>query len=363
MAKSKSVQRAKAASAVRRRPENKQALGRMLELLQLLPQKRPGKTALRLHQELEDSGYAMTLRSVQRDLITLSVPFAITCDEDDTPQRTQHWYWIPNATRDFAAITQTESIALLMVEQFLTSMAHKSLLLPLQRRLDAARNFINATNGNTARTPWTFKFLSAPREYALLAPEFDPDVLREILDALFSERQIEILYQSLNDVSNGKAPWIRTLHPHALLFKGSVAYLVAREDGAAAGPVKQYAVHRIREIKATTKSSAREGFNFTEYRDLELHELGAGDEITLKLALRHATVQKVLSEARLAEDQKIFDQHGTTIVEAVVRDTNPLRRWLLAQGDRIEVLEPPDLRAYMRSQLESATKYYGDPAR
>lgn len=364
MAKKKkaSTSTSRKAGAAPARPANKQALARMLELLKLLPDQPPGKTASELHRDLVDRGYGVTLRSVQRDLANLTDPFAITCDEDDTPQRTQHWYWMANATTKIAAITQTESIALILVEQFLMGLAHKSLLVPLEDRLEAARRFINATNGKNAKTPWTFKLLSAPREFMLQAPTFDSQMLQVLLDALFAERQVKILYESLNDKYVGKGERWRTLHPYVLLFKGSVAYLVAREEGDPEDTPKQYAVHRIRQIAATVRPSVRRNFNFTEYRDLERHELGEKNEVRLKLELKHSTIQKVLSEARLSDEQEIREEGDRTILEATVRDTNPLRRWLLAQGNRIEVLEPKALRDYVREQLESAAGFYGDVA-
>lgn len=340
------------------RPENKQAIARSLELLKQLPDQPPGKTAVELHRALEENGYSVNLRSVQRDLNNLTGPFAITCDEDDTPQRTQRWYWMPQATTRVSAISQTESIALLLVEQFLTGMSHKSLLLPLQRRVEAARRFIAATDGKGAKSPWMYKFLSAPREFLLQAPKFDPEIMRVLLDALFTEKQVQILYESLNDKFAGKGERWRTLHPYVLLFKGSVSYLVAREDGGEEHIVKQYAVHRIRQIKPTTRACVMKNFDFQKYRDLESHELGEKSEVTLRLAMRHATIQKVLSEAKLSDVQVIRKEGERTIVEARVRDTNPLRRWLLAQGNRIEVLGPKGLRNYVREQLTTAAMYY-----
>jgi predicted DNA-binding transcriptional regulator YafY len=348
---------ATAMAKVNARPQNKQALARMLELLKLLPEKPPGKTALELHRTLEDSGYEVTLRSVQRDLVTLGMPFAITCDEDDTPQKTQRWYWMAHASSGIAAITRTESIALLLVEQFLTGLAHKNLLVPLERRLDAARKFITAASGS-AKTPWTHKFLSAPREYSLKTPAFKGETLATILDALFAERQVQVLYESLNDKQTGKGERWRTLHPYVLLFKGPVAYLVAKEHDAPNAPVKQFAIHRILDVRATNKPCERDGFDFAAYRDLERHELGEKKDVLLKLRLRHLTIEKVLSESALADSQRIYQEGGATIVEARVRDTNPLRRWLLGQGDRIEVLAPAALRQYMKEQLASAGSYY-----
>ena len=69
------------------------ALARHWELLKKLPSRGPGMTASDLTKYLRDEmGFAVSKRTVERDLIDLARLFGSRCNDDSIPDG---WHWLP----------------------------------------------------------------------------------------------------------------------------------------------------------------------------------------------------------------------------------------------------------------------------
>jgi predicted DNA-binding transcriptional regulator YafY len=334
--------------------EKKEAMLRTWELLKLIPQRAPGKPARLLLTELAARGYSVSKKTVERDLVNLSIIFPITCNEESKPYQ---WFWAPNASLNLPGVALTEALSLVLAEQTLLGLMHKSLLAPLQGRLDAAKRLLSEAKGHNAKAGWTDKICAVPRDLMLRPPKVNASVLEEVQDALLGERQLDIEYRSLMDAA---ASW-RTVNPRALLLKGSVMYLLADKSGASSPaafePVKQYALHRIRSTRAAVKRVTRSEFNLADYRKAEEHEVGKRRGVRVRLRIT-ADLAKILRETPLALKQRIKVSADTIVVEAALRDTPALQRWILGHGSAVEVLGPAALRTAIRSRIEAAAAQY-----
>ncbi len=301
-------------------PPKKNALLRMWELLKLLPQRQPGKTAAALHRELAAHGYPVSKKSVERDLTSLSMIFPILCNEDSKPY---YWHWMPNASSGLPGVALTEAIALALVEKTLSVRVHPSLLDPLRQRLEAAHRLISESDGVNKAGGWANKVICLPRDLALLPPPVSAEVFRTIQEVLLKDRQVQIQYHSFEAPA---ARW-RTVNPHALLLKGPVLYLVADEvqtGGEPASPIiKHYALQRMRAARACPSPAAHLHFALTRYMRSQEHEMGSRRAIRVRLRVTQ-DVQKLLQETPLAPRQRITEDSGAYIVEAAVRDTQGL---------------------------------------
>jgi predicted DNA-binding transcriptional regulator YafY len=333
--------------------QNKEAMLRTWETLKLIPQRQPGKTARMLLTELAVRGYSVSKKTVERDLVTLSTIFPITANEDSKPYQ---WFWAPDASLDLPGVALTEALSLVLTEETLTGLMHKSLLAPLKGRLDAAKRLLGEARGHNATAGWTDKICAVPRELMLRAPKVDADVLSVVQGALVADRQLEIEYRSLQDTS---ASW-RTVNPRGLLLKGSVMYLLADKKDVGSdsdAPVKQYALHRIRAARATVKPVTRSAFNLKKYVEKTEHEVGNRHGIRVRLRIS-ADLAKIVREAPLSARQQIRTTGAETILIAAMRDTPALRRWILGHGAAVEVLAPAALKTAIRAQvLAAAAKY------
>jgi predicted DNA-binding transcriptional regulator YafY len=333
--------------------EKKEAMLRTWETLKLIPQRPPGKTSRILLTELAARGYSVSKKTVERDLVNLSTVFPITANEDSKPYQ---WFWAPDASLDLPGVALTEALSLVVAEETLTGLMHKSLLAPLQGRLDAAKRLLGETRGHNATAGWTDKICAVPRDLMLRAPKVDADVLTVVQGALVADQQLDIEYRSLQDTC---ASW-RTVNPRALLLKGSVMYLLAdKKDvgGDSNALVKQYALHRIRAAQATVKPVTGRAFDLKKYVEEAEHEVGNRQGIRVRLRIS-ADLAKILRETPLALKQRIKVSGDDIVVEAGVRNTPALRRWILGHGGAVEVLGPAALKTAIRNQVLAAAARY-----
>jgi predicted DNA-binding transcriptional regulator YafY len=324
------------------------------ELLQLIPLKEPGKTARQLREELERLGYAVHKKTVERDLVDLSTIFPIAANETAKPYQ---WYWLPNASLRLPGVAMTEAMSLVLAEATLLGVMHKSLLIPLQDRLNAAKRLLTQAKGTNPKSGWADKIRSVPRDLMLRPPSVTPQVMAAVQDAVLGDRQIEIDYRSLKDAASS---W-RTVNPRAVLLNGSVMYLLAdklsNEDSTSDGTVKQYALHRIRAIRAGTRPIVPRPFSLTRYIKSEEYQVGSRRPVRIRLKVSE-DLAKILRETPLAIRQRIKPVGNAIVVEAAVRNTPALRKWILGHGPAVEVLAPATLRAAIKTKIQTAAAAY-----
>jgi predicted DNA-binding transcriptional regulator YafY len=333
----------------------KNVMLRTWELLKLIPQREPGLTARDLLQQLEAAGYPVSKKTVERDLVELSLTFPLVADDSVKPFR---WRWSPGAKLNLPSVALTEALSLVLAAETLMGLMHRSLLKPLEGRIEAAKHVLKGASGVSTKAGWAEKIRWVPRDLTLKPPPVHTAVLEQIQDALLSDRQLEIHYKSLQD----PAPSWRTVNPRMLLLKGSVMYLLA-DNLAVSGkpadhPVKQYALHRIHDTLRSTSPLVPRLLNLTKYMRAEEHEVGNRRPIRLRLRVS-SDLAKILGETRLAANQRMkVTPDGTVKVEAAVRNTPALRRWILGHGPAVEVLGPARLRAAIHDKLKAAAAAY-----
>lgn len=328
---------------------------RTWELLKLIPQRPPGMTARQLLDGLEARGYTVSKKTVERDLVELSVIFPL---ESAGKTKPYHWHWSRDAKLDLPGVNLTEALTLVLVQQTMSGLMHRSLLAPLKGRVEAAKQLLREVKGLTNKADWAAKIHWVPRDLTLRAPSVKPAALEQVQDALLMDRQLDIEYRSLQDA----APSWRTVNPRMLLLKGSVMYLLA-DNLEAKGkpndhPVKQYALHRIHATRASNRPLVPRFFNLAGYMRKEEHEVGNRRGIRLRVKVS-ADLAKILRETPLAPTQRIkTGPAGEIVVEAAIRNTPALRRWILGHGPAVEVLGPSGLRAVIRGKLKAAAAAY-----
>jgi len=324
------------------------------ELLQLIPPRAPGKTARQLRDELDRTGYTVSKKTVERDLVDLSAIFPITADEQNKPYQ---WYWIRDASLPIPGIAVTEAMSLVLAEGALLGLMPKSFLSPLQGRLDAAKRLLTEAKPSNSKTAWVDKIRSVPRDFMLRPPAVNPAVVDQVQDAVLQDRQIDIHYRSLKDAA---ASW-RTVNPRALLLSGSVMYLLADallvEHAASDGTIKQYALHRIRAVRPGIRPIVPRAFHLTRYIKSEEYRVGTRSPTRIRLKVSE-DLAKILRETLLAARQRIQTVGNAIVVEAAVRNTPALCKWILGHGPAVEVLAPPALRTQIKAKVQAAAAVY-----
>lgn len=324
---------------------------RYLAILQCIPAQPARKTTARILAELreKDPEFNVTARSMQRSLEQLSARFPITCE---TVGRTNHWYWIDShAMTQLPAMTEHTAFALRLANEYLRPLMPPATL----RLLDGYFKHANRLLKGSALGRWANRARIVSRGPALAPPPVREDVQRAAYDALLNSHLLEINYRSR---SQGRSQRV-TLNPLGLVFRETVAYLVASAWNYP--DVRHYALHRMTKARLL-KQPARTppGFRLASHIQDELrfsYPL-ASEKIPLRIAVS-PEVAEHLAERRLSGDQRITRHSGgRVLVEASVADTQELRWWLLGFGGALEVLSPASLREEFAEQARTMQATY-----
>ena len=332
-------------------PANKtrNTLARQWELLKLLPTRGSGKTAKELAEALNEAGFAVSKRQVERDLGELYDAFRLDCNNASIPFG---WRLPPKAPTDIPALTLAEAMSIRLVEDTLKRLMPPAVLHALESRFQQAKRKLDAISEDNPAVQWVDKVRSVPPSLPLLPPAIDPDVLETVTEALLANRQMDVDYHAMSDDETRSM----RLHPLGLVSRVPTTYLVA--TAYAYSDVRLYALHRIvRAAKTDDAANWPEGFDLDAYIQSGALQFGTGEDIRLKAELSEDLAQ-ILRETPLASDQDIKEQDGVISLTATVADSWQLRWWILSQGAGIVVCDPKELSDEIRAQLQEALTGY-----
>lgn len=334
-------------------PSNKtrNALARQWELLKLLPSKSAGKSASDLLKELNQAGYTISKRQVERDLLDLQEFFGLECDDDQMPYK---WRWSFDRPSDLPAITLAEALSLVVVEETLKPLLPLSVQKTLYPKFLQAHSQLAMMGKKSPTARWAKKVKTVPASLPMLPPSIDEQVLEEIQTALLLDEQIAVTYQGMSE----KVLELR-LHPLGLITRGSVVYLVATANDYS--DIRLYALHRFKSaIRTFEKLKPQKSFSLDQYVEEGALQFGDGEPLEL-IALVSDELARLLGETPLSKDQTLKLKKDEWIVNATVLDTWQLRWWILSQGVGIRIMKPARLVKEVASTLRSAAdQYSGD---
>lgn len=321
-------------------------MSRQWEMLKLLPARPPGRTADDVRDSLEEQGYPVSRRTVERDLNSLSRIFGITTHG----AMPQSWYWTTHKRDEIVSVELVEAVSLVMAEQLLKDTLPHSMLDSLKHKFALARKKLSALKDHPL-AQLTEKVRYVPDSIPMLPPKIKAGVLESIQQALINGYCVNVSYAAFDQ--NEKT---LILHPLSLIQRGRTTYLVATVNDFE--DPRLFAIHRMRSVKPTDETSrCPEGYSVDQYIDQGAMEFGTGKTLKLRAILSHE-LGIYLSETQLAEDQVIKFHNNRWQITASVRDSWQLHFWILSQGDGITILSPKSLREGIKGVLKSALEGY-----
>jgi predicted DNA-binding transcriptional regulator YafY len=328
---------------------NHLALARQWEMLKKIPARAPGITANELTSWLKDQGFAVSKRTVERDLNELSALFGIMRNDVSIPYG---WHWMPGKQYEFSSVELTDAVSLKIAEDILRKLLPSKMLLALEAKFEQARDKLNALKDEHPYANWSDKVRYLPTTMNLLPPNISEACLTAVQQAVLEGMQIEVHYASFNrsEVS------VQALHPLGLVLKGNTPYLVATafdyED------VRLYAIHRMQKVRVlSARLNTPDGFSVDKYISDGAMEFGGGEKITLKATLSNELAM-YLTETPMVADQKITHRDGQWQITAKLRDTLQLHFWIMSQGASITVNSPRKLRLRIGDCHRNAANAY-----
>ena len=305
-------------------------------------------------KQLNDLGYTVSVRTVQRDLQELSEIFPIELNNKNS--RDYGWRWIKGRSFDVPGMSVPEALAIRMVETHMKQLLPSSMLDGLGGVFSTAQTRLAQVEMQSSNhsKDWINKVRLVPAAQPLLPPVVLESVQNAIYQGLLDSKQLNARYQSVNS----DQPKDFVLHPLGLIMRGAVIYLVASAwdyDEA-----RLYALHRFSAVEVLDAAAkAPDGFNLDTAISKGLADF-ASDGGPIRLELRcAANVAAFLAETPLTADQTLLPEaDGWARLTATVNDTWQLQWWLLGQGDGIEVCGPDALRTQMLGLLQKTVGIY-----
>jgi len=302
-----------------------------------------------IQELLQDNGFDVSLRTIQRDLRKLSSVFPIAADE----HKPLGWFWYGPKTFDLPGMDVHTAIAFQLAGRYLEPLLPRTTRAYLDPHFARAREVLAKVSGNKL-SEWPSRIRSIPSGLPLQPPKVHQHVLEAVHEALLERRALAIRYRKRGDTRAKPMEF----HPLGLVYRDAVAYLVGTFWSYA--DIVQLAVHRITQAEVS-EAEAREQADF----DLEAYCASGAfdyllDDAPLNVTLRvHPVVAPRFTETPVSRDQTVAsDDDGWLQVSFTVAETTQLHAWLRSFGAYVEVVSPKILRKSFAEQARRVAALY-----
>ena len=306
-----------------KRPDSLETLQLSHELLRRIPKGRT-ITAPELHQQLMEAGYEREMRTIQRQLETLSEFYDIERDDSSKPYR---YRWKENAKGlSLPGLSAQESLLLTLAEQQLRSLLPAKLMNSMQGFFRQARGQLDENGKSQPEREWLDKVRVVSTSQPLLPPKVHSNVFEQVSNALFGNQWLDVNYQN----AARKTTSSRVM-PLGIAQQGPRMYLVCRFEGY--DNERSLALHRMISASASTLTFDRpKDFDLKQFDDNGRFGYGDGTKIRLSFRIEKDAGLHVV-ECPLSHDQQVVELKDAFEITATVVDTAMLDWWLRGFGD------------------------------
>ncbi|MGF6558315.1 putative DNA-binding transcriptional regulator YafY [Pseudomonas sp. S30_BP2TU TE3576] len=329
----------------------KDTLLRLFALLRLIPTEPQRIATPTLLEKLRDKGFSVTLRSIQRDLNRLSIPFSLQCDDSETPFR---WSFTRNAPLKLEDMDAPTALALYLSEGHLSALLPQTVLDQLGPQFRRARNFLHGLGAN-GLADWARRVRAIPSGKTLLPAPVTPQVWAQVSAGLMERRQLQVTYQSR---SKDALKHFR-LHPTGMVSRHAISYLLASVEGYS--DIRQFALHRIQQVQVLDEPAGlHSDFNIDDYIASGVFSQRESDAKVELVADVHPQIASLLRETPLSHEQVLSDipSHDWKRLRAVVPLDRETLWWIFGLNDNIRVLAPQIWVDEIRQRLDSMQSFY-----
>lgn len=320
---------------------------RQILLLMELPRFPKYKTTKQLVDYLAAQGIEVGVRTVQRDIQTLSASGAFNIIDTPATGRGKEgvgWAFSEHAiNRGLPVMDPSAALTLLMGYEHLKGLLPEKVLQHISHYIEEAKATLETFN-QANFSSWVDKIRILPN--TVLSPaKVDQETVSRIYDALLANKRFTCSYK-------GKAD--RVVSPYGIVQRANTLYLLAKYFDY--DDMRITALHRYADVELLDETIQRdEAFDIDDYLDsgeMSWPWGGAQAEKKIKLTANiHQYLAFHLNEMPLSKDQVIKKKAGSSwcTLTATVMDTHELRYWLLSQGDSIEIVSPKPMREWFAS--------------
>jgi len=315
------------------RPNNHETLVFVLELLKRIPRKSK-ISAKELHEQLQAIGLIRDLRTVQRQLDTLSEHFDIERDMRNKPYG-YRWKEISRGL-SLPRLNEQESLILSLAEEYLKNILPTDVMKSMSSFFSQARSTLNVQSDQKLEKQWLKKVRVISQTQPLLPPVIRQGVLDAVSNALYKNLWLNIEYEN----ASGKKSENEVM-PLGLAQQGPRLYLVCRYKGY--DDERSLALHRIYSARISTLGFQRpKNFDLQKYDNDGRFGFGDGQKIELSFRIVKFAGAHLL-ETPLSKDQKVKEFEDEYQISATLVDTEQLDWWLRGFGERVRLIKKKKL--------------------
>lgn len=292
----------------------------------------------------------VSLRTVQRDLDRLSIPFALQRDESSPSFR---WSLSENAPLDLSAMETPTALALYLAESHLQTLLPQSVLDQLGPQFRMARNYLdNLENNGLAH--WAQKVRAIPNGKSLQPAQISPDVWGQASTALLGRKQLQISYLSRSKIELKQL----LIHPAGLVSRHTISYLIGSVDGY--DDLRQFALHRIHQAECLeAPARARDDFEIDHYIRQDFNTDTPIEQVEL-VADISPQIAWLLGETPLSRQQSLekLEDSDWKRLRAWVPDDQETMWWVFSLGENVRVFEPNSWTTAIREKASRLIALY-----
>lgn len=328
----------------------KDTLLRQLALLSLIPELPRSTSTAILLAKLEERGFSVNLRSVQRDLVRLSVMFPLCCAEEGGRKL---WSFAEGTSLDLRDMDAPLALALTLAEEHLHNLLPQTALDLMAPQFRKARNYLDGLDKNQLAN-WSKRVRAVPNGKSLLPAVITSEIWAAVSEALLEHRQLKVIYQSRNKGESRNF----VLHPAGIVSRHAVSYLIASVNDY--GDLRQFALHRIVHAELLYEpAKPHESFNVDSYIREDLNTGSTIEQVQL-VANIAPNIAWLLRETPLSVQQSIEPIAGSDWfrLQAQVPDDTETLWWVFGLGEHACVQEPAHWREQVQQKLTVMQRLY-----
>ena len=323
---------------------------RQIFILMLLSENKRGYSAEELRSRLISWGADVDVRTVRRDIDSLSGICFITEEvHSGTAYFSADKFKLENLTFDSEDLI---SLTFLMelLHPYENSSMGKNALSFLNRIIEHTGNL------NREFVQYFHDYVSLNTNSYHAISDSNPEYEKLLQQAITGCQKVRILYQGFRQEQVSE----RIIHPYEFILReGNLTvsgYCELRNS------LREFRLSRIRQLELLTETFTRQTAPGTPVtRDRFLHLSGAEKEnILLRFHGEAAAYVREYDSALADKLETATETDGShsVLFHRTAAITNDLIRWILGYGDGVEVLEPINLREMIRQRLQTANNQY-----
>ncbi len=327
--------------------ESKEAINRGMLLLNLLQPIL--KTRKQIHQMLVDRGFDISEKSVERDLNRLVELFP------------RHVYYIDRSPPYGYKLKESAKMSFMKPEEaisVLTAYEYLEPLIPnlahgLNHYIKEAENVLE-NNFSSNYKNWKQKISIKNEGFQLKPKAIKKSVLQNIHIAILLGKTISCTYQARVTMKDKK---FKNIFPIGLVHCGRLIYLIGAHDKKAK---KRFGwpLNRFKSIKVNEDlNPLQEESVIKHIKDGMLGFLLSNKEKKVVLKFKK-NAGYIFKETKTSNKMKIKETNEAIIIEDNLADTLELENWILGFGEKVEVLQPLDLRARIKERIKVSLNSY-----